>query len=533
MVEKSKFKLNVDLEEFSKKQMDATVESIKFLTGATIRLIEAMSPFSRELISISRGFALLPRQTKLVTSGIVALGAALSQAINYASEGEQLAGLSRQARLTTDKFQSLSNAAKKYGGTAGVVAQSMSILGDNLADLKNGGDGNGLRETLDSFNINPAGIKSSEQFFYFISAKMGTLKTETAKIDLGRALGLDDATIQVLMGGLQKYNEELSNSSKYNVFSQEDLERSKELQEVLQNIGLGFKVVGNVISELLLPVIIPVFKAIQKVTDFFAENVEMLKLYILEIVGAIGTALIPTIVGIGSALLNLIPVAISLIASMFPIFVIIAGVIALNYALGQLWAWISGKPSIFGKWLGSFETFKEGIINGFKQIKHKIETILKNIWDSIPEPLKFILKNLTVPGVIIQGAIAVAEHVKEHQERQKQKDSSAAAGLAYVPYDGYMVELHKGESVLTKGESNVWRDILLGKQAIASTSNIPLASVPQGAIASAYNTSTTTKNFTIGDITIQTQATDAEGIANDLIQNIKMAFNGLDTGVRA
>ena len=74
---------------------------------------------------------------------------------------------------------------------------------------------------------------------------------------------------------------------------------------------------------------------------------------------------------------------------------------------------------------------------------------------------------------------------------------------------------------------------MLGKEAIASTANIPLASIPQGAIAGAYSNSTTTKNFTIGDITIQTQATDAEGIANDLLQNIKMAFNGLDTGVRA
>lgn len=36
-------------------------------------------------------------------------------------------------------------------------------------------------------------------------------------------------------------------------------------------------------------------------------------------------------------------------------------------------------------------------------------------------------------------------------------DSSNAVGLSYVPYDGYVSELHKGEAVLTADEANVWR----------------------------------------------------------------------------
>lgn len=32
-------------------------------------------------------------------------------------------------------------------------------------------------------------------------------------------------------------------------------------------------------------------------------------------------------------------------------------------------------------------------------------------------------------------------------------DGSHAAGLAYVPYDGYVAELHRGERVLTASEA--------------------------------------------------------------------------------
>ena len=308
-----------------------------------------------------------------------ALKEAVGFAIDYSADVAHMASMARQARLTIEKFQSLSNAAKQSGGSAENVAQSVSVLGDKLANLKKGGDGNGLKETLEAFEINPEGIKSTEQFLDVISAKMAMLATETEKVDFGRALGLDDGTIQVLIGGLQQYNAELSNSSKYNVFSEKDLERSKELQETLINIGMGLKVIGNVISELLLPIIIPVFKGIQKVTDFFAENVEMLKLCIIELAGAIGVALIPVIVGIGSTLVGLIPAAVAFMASMWPIFAIVAGVLALNYVLGQLWAWISGKPSMFDKWLGSFETFKEGVISGLKQLKHNFGNWVKGV----------------------------------------------------------------------------------------------------------------------------------------------------------
>lgn len=104
-----------------------------------------------------------------------------------------MASMARQARLATDKFQALSNSAKQYGGTAEGVAQSISILGDNIANLKKGGDGNGLKETLEAFKINPEGIKSTEQFLDVISAKMAMLATETEKVDFGRALVLPSA----------------------------------------------------------------------------------------------------------------------------------------------------------------------------------------------------------------------------------------------------------------------------------------------------------------------------------------------------
>lgn len=43
------------------------------------------------------------------------------------------------------------------------------------------------------------------------------------------------------------------------------------------------------------------------------------------------------------------------------------------------------------------------------------------------------------------------------------KDGSHASGLDYVPFDGYMAELHKGEMVLTRAQANLYRQGNAGK----------------------------------------------------------------------
>ena len=49
------------------------------------------------------------------------------------------------------------------------------------------------------------------------------------------------------------------------------------------------------------------------------------------------------------------------------------------------------------------------------------------------------------------------EAITEAQEALDKFDGSHATGLSYVPFDGYRAELHRGESVVTAQESNIFR----------------------------------------------------------------------------
>ncbi|MCD7780405.1 MAG: hypothetical protein LUH05_07020 [Candidatus Gastranaerophilales bacterium] len=46
---------------------------------------------------------------------------------------------------------------------------------------------------------------------------------------------------------------------------------------------------------------------------------------------------------------------------------------------------------------------------------------------------------------------------KANKQTKAETDGSHADGLDYVPYDGYIAEVHKGEAILTKDDADLWR----------------------------------------------------------------------------
>lgn len=487
--------------------------------------------------------------TKIIGS-FAALGKAIKQTMQYAADASALATMAEQAGTTVDKFQDLRNAVKRYGGSTEDAAASLAMFNDALKDIKNGGDGGGLKEISAKYRIS-TNTADANEFFENIAAKMDTLKSQAEKNDLGKALGLDEATIKLLSGGLENYRKELEKVNKYKVFTKEDIERSRDFEMTMRDISMGASAIGANLAQLLLPALTYIAKQIRTVIDFFVEHAPFIKM----VLTGIGLTLIPFIIkgigGIGKALFALLK---------NPVLAIIAGAILLiSLLLDDLYAWLSGGEARFGAiWkalFGPVEEAREKFKQFYEGIKVLIEMVgqfckgvataigfivtqsvkfLKRLWDTIPDPIKKFIGNglKTVIKLSPVGMIgAAAKGIYELGGKKQAKKHKT--GLDYVPYNGYMAELHEGESVLTKGEANVWRSLLNAKQAVAATSNVPFASIPQGVISNAYNNANSTKSINIGDITIQTAATNAEGIASELAQSIKRAIINLDDGMLA
>lgn len=358
--------------------------------------------------------------------------------------------------------------------------------------------------------------------------------------------------------GLSMEEFQKKNGDKYAIFTRDDVKIAREYEMTMRDVRMGTKSIGAEISRMILPSLLKLTKVVSQVVDYFTKHATFIKLLFLGIAAAITVAAIPAIISMGTALWTALAPVIA------PALAVIAVISAIALVIEDLIVWINGGESAFADlWAEVFGDAQQA-----KKVFNDLKRTIKELWDTVAPILKsigeFILKfiftsikqsisawkdfvnvvksfkagdilggfknigaglaKISPAGIVTGGIIGAV-------------NGSHADGLDYVPFDGYVAELHKGERVQTKEEADDWRNGLVAAQkAINFTSNFPLNSIPTGAISNAYNNSTSNTSrptINISGVTIQTQATDAQGIAQDFSSYIKQAMISLDDGMLA
>lgn len=304
---------------------------------------------------------------------------------------------------------------------------------------------------------------------------------------------------------------QLQDGNRYAIYTREDVNNAKEYEMVMRDIRMGTASIGAEISRMLLPALTAFLKIVRNVVDFFVDHGAFIKAVFVGLSVVITALAIPSIIKMGIALWG------ALAPIIVPATIIIAAITAIALVIEDLWKWMHGEPSLAELIFGDFETFKAKFLEGFNNVVNFLK-------DSFQKIAKFIEPILNALGMVLPGVGGLV--AKVGSAAVKKINGSHAGGLNYVPHDGYIAELHQGERVQTAAEANDWRSgLLAAKSAVAFTGNYPLNSVPSGVSSN--------RTVNIGDITIQTQATDAQGIAIDLATYIKQAVISLDDGMLA
>lgn len=159
--------------------------------------------------------------------------------------------------------------------------------------------------------------------------------------------------------------------------------------------------------------------------------------------------------------------------------------------------------NLIGQALQLGSNFANGIVEGFTSMIGGIVNIATNIWDQVTG----IFSRRQSLNVGVSGSAV---------------DGSHANGLDYVPYDGYVAELHKGEKILTAGEAEKYNNLSPQEtQQVLSTST-----------TSNSNTSdnSTTIESLFGSITINNEA-DIAKIIKMIEEYLREQLNSSGDGV--
>lgn len=94
----------------------------------------------------------------------------------------------------------------------------------------------------------------------------------------------------------------------------------------------------------------------------------------------------------------------------------------------------------------------EYIKNKGKDVLNSIEDFGKNTWNKLGETKDSVINFFKEMG---DASDKYEKKAKEADRKENQSKGSHASGLNYVPYDGYVASLHKGETVFNRTASNI------------------------------------------------------------------------------
>jgi len=366
----------------------------------------------------------------------------------------------KEAEGLGNKLASGLKTAKKWGGA--VVGAATAVGGAMVALAK---DTASTLDVIDKGSIR-MGI-SAESYQELAHAadlsgvSMSTLE-KAAKSLMGTGMNLDDAIDQIMSYGTeaqrtaaatQLFGEKVAyemqpllasgaeglEAMKQEahdlglVFSQDTVSAGAKLNDMFSNVQSSLKALKNGLMADLMPYIM-------EILQWVLDNMPVIQ----ETVRAVMNAVLPIVKAVLDVLMTIIPPVFEMIKSFLdwvtpylePIIDSITGIIEAFISL------ISGDFSGFLEGLAkALAGLGETFLKLGEEIMNDLLEGLKNAWEGISQWLNEKLSSVK------ESITSIFTSTKEASSGLN-VNGKHAAGLSYVPYDGYVAELHRGESVL-------------------------------------------------------------------------------------
>lgn len=397
------------------------------------------------------------KHTPVVAEGLAALGAAGKAA----GKGLEISGKAMGAATKAAAGLAAAGLAAT-GAVAGLAISGMKTLAGWAAEAAQAVDENGevLNKDFAKLAENLTGLNTGAD-----AAKMALSKALLPALESlsGKGSALLNNYVKALEGAE-------GDTSKMGAITAEYIEEGvKVIQEELPNlIRLGGDLLGGLVDgltmnmdeilsageEILTTLLDAILKFAPDLADAALQLITSLGAFLIENAPellASGMELVATLIqGLTAALPQLIPMAAKMIVQL------VTGLASnlpqmVKMGLDLILAIVQGLGEALPQLLAAVPGIIEELIGGFQAAWSDIKGIGKKIIDGILEGLKEAWGAVKSWFSGVVGGLTGTAHVSVAT------DGSHAGGLDYVPFDGYIAELHKGEQVLTASEAAAYR----------------------------------------------------------------------------
>lgn len=147
-----------------------------------------------------------------------------------AQEAQNVSVSSFSAGVDTTRLQAMGLAAKRFGGDMSTMSKTLQGLNQTVSEFKLGFNVDKIAPLAAKFGVRLDGVGDAETFLRRIGESMQGKDVETQKL-IGRSFGLDEATIQMLSQGVEKFFASVNQFEKTIQFNDSSLKEYSETQK--------------------------------------------------------------------------------------------------------------------------------------------------------------------------------------------------------------------------------------------------------------------------------------------------------------
>jgi hypothetical protein len=455
----------------------------------------------------------------------------------------------------------------------GVNIEEVSAWGDAVA--VNGGSAEGFRASIDSLSdaLTTFAVKGNSRiapFFKELGIDMvdangkardvmsilpeladafeGLTRQESAA--LGRKLGLDQGTIILLQQGRREVDAQIARQKELGVVTQVNADIAANFNDQWDDTAKTFRSVAMALGGAVLPAFTRILQGVQSVASYLAKHSDFIVGIFVAIGAAAGFYLIPVMYRLAAATL----------VAFAPYLLMGAAIAAVGLAFAlaydDIMNFIDGNDSLIGQIMTDYPAIAaivNFLIDVIKNLWSTVEWVFNSIvslleisvagWRLLFGTINDGIRDFVANSAFLQAAIALiteafgvmGDSVGGIWDRLTEKV------MVFIGWVRQAMQFATNVAgAFSAGLDNLKGSLGIGglgegKAALSTATNSAIGSQTSNSIANSSRTSNRSTSVQTGPITVQTQATDADGIAgaigSSLGTQMRAASASFDDGV--
>ncbi len=484
-------------------------------------------------------------------ASVLSVAAITSAVMAAADNADALGEFSERLGLNIEEVNAWGDAVAVNGGTAEAFRGSIDALADSITTFAVKGTSRAA-PFFEELGIKMVDVKGKARDVMDILPELAESFEKLTKQEsaaLGKKLGLDQGTIMLLQRGRREVEEQIKQQKELGNVSAESAEIAGDFNDAYDNTAKVFRSLFTIVGSTILPAFTKVLTGLQSVGKFMQKHSDFIVGLLIALGSAISFYVLPPLISMAAAaIVAFAPFILAGVA-----IAALAGAFALLY--DDVMNFIDGNDSLIGQILTQYP-----IIGDVIQV---LIDAVKVLWDAFSWVFNSILSVLQISaagwgllwdaassfiGGIVNSGGVVSDVIQAWADMFSIFGDIAGGVFDFIgdKISGFIDLVKKGIGIakdlasaftFTLESKKAELGIGAAQSAIGFASSSPINSQTSSVTTNANRQVSKNTNVQTGNITIQTQATDAEGIAgaigSSLNDQVRQAAAGFDDGVMA